>query len=358
MRFPEDVFTASDRRLLISSLLNTGSSKSMAESQYALTNSMLFSSLERTLHSLRKGIRDLYAGETGVALELSHSLRTLVCESKGNGLLWRVMEIVSFDDRIDVPDMQKALAEQPDDAASMVFVPIMSFDAWKENGVPLQLASLKEYIKNGEAIRFVSKDAKVNTIAPGVFIRTVANKMGSHTDDAVPEMLATLASLKIGETSSLVRLIASYSRLVAEVGERALVEVELQGYERKHEVIELPKGSLTHATLGFDLDVPEIEMPDIRHMNMRLRMRSAQAAYFSNPPFRIGGGGIAGMTAEAWVGHSLGIEVFVYFAHQGQCRFIFKYPKANENRSFVDIRWNDSRVRVEFDGEGKEMARR
>lgn len=320
---------------------------------------MLLSALESSLNSLRKSIADLYDGDAGEVTNLSRLLRNLVCESSGTkGLLWRVMKNVVTDDFIDVPDMKKNLDENPKSRFAAIFIPLMDHGKWQLNGIPLEKRSLKDYIENGVAIRLLSQDSVLQTFSPDKVIITVANKMGSHVDAKIPDFLATLASLKMGKTSTLVRLIASYSMLVAEIGERVLKNAESQGFKRQRKPIILPTNSLAHTALNFNLDLPESGLQDIDHIQLPLRISSYQAAKENNPPYHIGDEGTDKMMVSVFVSRSVDIEVNVNVDKSKLLKFVFPYPRSEKTVFNLDIVWSENTVYATFEGSRKKKLYR
>jgi hypothetical protein len=82
-------------------------------------------------------------------------------------------------------------------------------------------------------------------------------------------------------------------------------------------------------------------------------MESSQEAIANHPPFRIGGDLRGKVQVEVWVGHSLGIEVFVYFNSLYPYRFIFRYPNVRKSVFILDVTWDDNSVAAHFEGETK-----
>jgi hypothetical protein len=331
----------------------------MSNQKIKLQPQMILYSLEDSLSTMREAINLIYEGDASKIKVVSGILRDLVCYSSNNrGLLWRIKEQFPYNDIIDTPDFASNFASNPRNTKSSFFTVLMDHGIWQTNGPKLEKRSLQDYFQNGIAVRFKLPNSEDSTdLSPVQVIKEAADQIGAHTDQGISETFATLASMKSGETSVLVRLIASFAILTAEIGERAIVAAIALGYQRRKRPIDLPKKSLAHAKIDYDLIVPELDMEDVRHVESILSYRSAKEALSGPLPFPIGRSGKKNLMIDIWVGLPLSIDFSVYIDEIFQGRVSFEYPKGEDSSEIIDIRWNNEKIQVKFGEEVRYLSR-
>ena len=319
-------------------------------SKINLDSQMLFSSLEDSLSRLSESIIGVYEGDATKIKTVSGILRDLVCYSSGNrGLFWKVKDNHIYDDVIDVPDYQTNFANAPNVEKGMFFAVLMEHGIWQLNGPKLERRSLQDYLQNGVSVRLkLQNSEKPIFLKPVDVIKEAADQIGVHTDQGVSETFATLVSLKSGRTSVLFRLIMSLAILVAEIKKRIIETARTTGYKPRRPIIDLPEKSLGHLKVDYDLVVPELDMPEVRHFEFLVNYRSAKEALNGPLPFTIGRIGKKNLMVENWVGLPLSINFDIYTNNIYQGTASFQYPAGMDSSKTAAVAWNDQIIQLGF----------
>lgn len=163
---------------------------------------------------------------------LSAELRTLVCWSSGTeGLLWRLVDEFSIDDKIFLHVPGDLIEDHPlAQGLQFLIVPIQRGGKGDPHLPPVHY-SLKEIIKETQALIAGGKP-----FTHSYLIKAVSQQMGSaHEDEGLEEMLVNLKSIFINGVEPFVSVLATDAKLTLEVGERVLEKAEKKhNYNRHH----------------------------------------------------------------------------------------------------------------------------
>jgi len=163
---------------------------------------------------------------------LSAELRTLLCWSSGTeGLLWRLVEELSIDDRIYLHVPGDLIEDHPlSQGLQFMIVPIQRGGKGDPRLTPYHY-SFKEVIKERQALIAGGKPFKHEYL-----IKAIAQQMGSaHEDDGLEQMLIDLKSIFVNGVEPYNSVIATNAELTLEIGERVLEKAEKhQNYKRHH----------------------------------------------------------------------------------------------------------------------------
>jgi hypothetical protein len=174
--------------------------------------------LEDHLHLLEKALAGLVGGDDADLKSLAAELRVLVCDARPEGLLWRILEELRFDDRVHVHLVGDLDRDNPlTQGLQFVYCPVMNAGEGPPQ-VPAGHYSLKGIIKKSEAI-VISGTAYTHEN----LIRAVAEQMGTaHEDEGVHPYLVELSGTVMGDQPALHRILIADARLVLEIGGKAI----------------------------------------------------------------------------------------------------------------------------------------
>jgi hypothetical protein len=176
--------------------------------------------LDDHLHFLRESLSKLSNGDTSYVKPLTAELRLLVCKIGKEGLLWRVVDEIGTDDRVNVHLAGNLNRDHPLVVGlQFMFIPLLRSGLGDPRLIPGE-HSLKSIIRESEAL-LVSGD----TYTYGKLIRTVSAQMGSaHEDEGVAPFLVELSGTVISDQPALNIALISIADLVLEVGEKVLAD--------------------------------------------------------------------------------------------------------------------------------------
>jgi len=318
---------------------------------YKHTDFTLFSTLEDLLYYLREGLKLLHEGDAGRIRTISSQLRDLSCKvSSHEGLLWRIRKIAPFDDAVMIPDFKEITKKSPSKAGGRVILPLLAHGEWNVGKTPLIERSLKKYFEEDEVMILENVTRTTRKITPSILIREVADQIGAHSTSEVRELFATLVTYQSGHVPMIVNLTASYAMLVAEVGERALKAAEDKGYKRRRLTIDLPRTSLEHQIMKFDLLVPSKEIPDFNNFLLSLTIGSLEEAMSGYVPIHISTAKKLPVVADIYVNYDYEIEVQVRGITDKMYWTTFKYPALTSMENSLYIEWDKKFVHFMFEG--------
>lgn len=177
--------------------------------------------LDDTLYLLTDALSGLQFGGDVHLQTITTGLRSLVCRSTKEGLLWRLVEHYGISDTVDVHLPGHVDTTHPlTKGLSFFYVPIVKA-GYGVSDFPAQPHSLKSIIKTHELVFLLGKGYTHEQI-----IKASSQQLGlAHHDDSVDEHLAELGEVLFSNRVSLVRMMEIDVMLVNEVGERLLAEV-------------------------------------------------------------------------------------------------------------------------------------
>lgn len=181
--------------------------------------------LDAHLHLLRThlaGLRDSASHLKAIATEL----RTLLCLSHGTeGLLYRLIDELSVDDRINLHVAGDLIQDHPlVEGLQFAIVPIRR-DGQGPPEITPHDHSFRAVIRHAQALVAVGKP-----LTHDYLIKAVAQQMGSaHEDEGVEPALAQLSGIFVNGVEAFAEVLAMDAELTLEIGERVLEAAESRG---------------------------------------------------------------------------------------------------------------------------------
>lgn len=192
-----------------------------------------YSDLDDHLYFLKEDLARLMDGDGAYAKKIAAELRTLVCLSSGTeGLLWRVVELLSADDRVELHAVKGVDRRNPLSAGLAYLMIPVYLGGQAPKGCPFAKKSipLKVFLKEYPAIYHDGTELTHEKL-----IAAIAQQIGlSHESEDVAPVLIDLSGMAVSDRPTLVEFLIFDALLVLEVGERVLgSSVGQAGFSRK-----------------------------------------------------------------------------------------------------------------------------
>lgn len=199
--------------------------------------------LDDHLFLLRTELEGLREGEPAHLKVIAAELRTLVCHSWVEGLLWRLADELNVSDDVFLCEGARINRDHPL-ARSLQFFGGRNFRGERgPDWLPRVRESLRYVFKTWEAI-YVPSVSDVE-ITHEYLIKAVAQQIGSaHEDDGIEPILSRLREVLVSGTESYAHVLVFDADLTLQIGERILDAAESQRAYRRRDGAS-PAGELT-----------------------------------------------------------------------------------------------------------------
>lgn len=181
--------------------------------------------LDSHLYLLRSHLSNLTESASHLKA-IAAELRTLLCRSSGtDGLLYRLIEELGVDDRVNLHIAGDLDQDNPiTQSLQFAFVPVR-----REGQGPAEIPpydhSFRAVIRDAQALVAAGKP-----LTHEYLIKAVAQQMGSaHEDEGLEPALAQLSGIFINGVEPFIEVLAMDAELTLEVGERVLEAAEKRG---------------------------------------------------------------------------------------------------------------------------------
>lgn len=202
------------------------------QSRVAKSDTRNLQDLDDHLYLLRSHLHHLNEDAAHLKV-IAAELRVLLCSSRSEGLLWRLVEKLGVSDKLHLHIVKKVKTHHPlAKGLHFSLIPIQR-GGHGDPKLPPNDYSLKDIIKNFEAV-FISGKGLTHEY----LIKAIAQQMGSaHEDEGVEPSLVELGKLFINGVQPYIPILAIDAELALQVGERVIEKAEQElGFVRGHRI--------------------------------------------------------------------------------------------------------------------------